>query len=277
VCYHLAQAGRPSSIQQWSNNVTNEEFAQELQTFKHEFITEVIHYFRAENTERGNLAYSRWKERFITFLGQYTPAEAKRFREVAERQVFYGNIYDTPLESFMRDHGKACLAYIDDLKDSVLKGRVSELQEWLRFSVMEGLPAAPTTTLQPVGPDQAVENSIIALEQLTSVKQQLDNNSQKWAGRILWLLFGIWFCVTVIPPAFLFLKYDWNIAEPYTFFNGLFFVVVPVFYRIATNRELSWRAFREELYERKRREIYKQAKFDIEQYDRLVKNQQAET
>ncbi len=106
--------------------MTQKDFANELPRWKHELVDEVIAHYRNDNRERGSLAFSRWKERFGTFLKEHAPDEATRFD--FKTSHIGGAVISFRLsayEDFMRNDGESCIAFIDDLADSVLKGRVT--------------------------------------------------------------------------------------------------------------------------------------------------------
>jgi hypothetical protein len=109
--------------------VTGEEFAQQLQTWKQELIAEVIAHYHANQRERGRLAFERWKERFTAFLENYVPSEAERFRRITHHIMWVIKSAEHPYETFMREDGKNCLAFIDDLADSSMRGRITFSQE----------------------------------------------------------------------------------------------------------------------------------------------------
>jgi len=115
--------------------LTDEEFAQHLHSWKQELIDDVIFHYKAGNTERGGFAFQRWKERFRKFLKQYTPNEAVSF-EIATSHIvgFALRHREHPYERFMRVDGRKCIAFIDDLAESALKGRVEDLQKELAES-----------------------------------------------------------------------------------------------------------------------------------------------
>lgn len=105
-----------------------EEFARQLQNWKQDLINDVVVHFKTRNVERGRIAFDRWKERFTIFLNEKTPGEAVRFEK---KMRHFGHLILTdehPYETFMREDGNTCLAFIDDLMDSALKGRIIEVQ-----------------------------------------------------------------------------------------------------------------------------------------------------
>jgi TIR domain-containing protein len=105
--------------------LTQEEFADQLRRWKQEFVDEVIAHYRNDNRERGRLAFSRWKERFGVFLKEHVTDEAKRFDSATSHIGGYIISYrSSAYENFMRNDGNTCIAFIDDLADSALKGRV---------------------------------------------------------------------------------------------------------------------------------------------------------
>jgi hypothetical protein len=109
--------------------MNEKEFAQQLQNWKQELTDEVVSHYRAGNDERGRLAFERWKERFTTFLKGKIPSEAVRFEEKMRHFGFRPIPGEHPYKRFMREDGNTCFAFIDDLAESALKGRIGDLQE----------------------------------------------------------------------------------------------------------------------------------------------------
>lgn len=109
--------------------MTGDEFAQQLQLLRQELIDEVILHYQRGNDKRGRLAFDRWKERFMGFLQEYVPNEAKRFENEMRHFGFAIISGEHPYETFMREDGENCFAFIDDLAESAVKGRIAELQK----------------------------------------------------------------------------------------------------------------------------------------------------
>jgi hypothetical protein len=110
--------------------LTVKEFVSQLQNWKQELIEEVIAYYRTDNQERGHLAFSRWKSRFGGFLKEHAPEESWRF-DLATSYIG-GSMISRRLsvyENFMRNDGKKCIAFIDELIDSAVKGRITLISE----------------------------------------------------------------------------------------------------------------------------------------------------
>jgi len=105
--------------------MTSEEFVQRLQDWKQELIDDVISHYQVGNKERGRLAYGRWKGRFISFLREYTPEESGNFQQITYHVAYVVKHGEHPLDQFMREDGEKCLAYIDDLAESVSKGHIT--------------------------------------------------------------------------------------------------------------------------------------------------------
>lgn len=105
--------------------MTDDEFAQQLEAYKQEFINDVLSHYKKDNQEQGRLAFQQWKERFTAFLREHTPDEADRF-EIATSDI-EGNVKnnkETIYSSFMRKDGKTCLTFLDGLTGIVSKRRV---------------------------------------------------------------------------------------------------------------------------------------------------------
>ncbi len=108
--------------------MTGEEFAKHLHEWKREFEGGVIVHFRSGDRERGNLAFERWKERFTSFLKEHAPDEANRFIRKTTHFIWVAKPDESEYKRFMREDGDTCLAFIDDLEESILKGYVELIQ-----------------------------------------------------------------------------------------------------------------------------------------------------
>jgi|ERR1043166_4391158 hypothetical protein len=103
--------------------MSNEEFLQGLSLFRRELLKVIGHYAQ-NDCERGDLAYSRWTERFKKFLG-VLPGERKRW----EGQFSYVGLAGTRVresrrERFMRVYGKKAIAFIGDLEEEISRGLI---------------------------------------------------------------------------------------------------------------------------------------------------------
>ena len=109
--------------------MTRQEFVEELLSCKKELEEEVISRFQKGEIERGEFAFDRWRDELTRFLQEHAPDEAARF-EKEMQQLGYVIVPDEDAYTrFMREQGKACLAFLDELNDSALKGRVTSLEE----------------------------------------------------------------------------------------------------------------------------------------------------
>jgi hypothetical protein len=109
--------------------MTKEDFAREIQRWKQELTDEVLAHYRKGHTERGKLAFARWKERLAAFLRQQAPGEAER---LDREMTHYGSVLihgEHPYDTFMREDGDRTLAFLDDLAESALKGRIPGLAD----------------------------------------------------------------------------------------------------------------------------------------------------
>jgi hypothetical protein len=104
--------------------VQQQEFLSALQVWKKEFTDYVISEFRANNEHRGEFAFSRWKERFISFLTENAPKEALRFRSKTNHIAWSVKKGEPPLDKFMRQDGKRCIEFIEDLVKAVQNDQV---------------------------------------------------------------------------------------------------------------------------------------------------------
>jgi hypothetical protein len=102
-----------------------QELAKKLRTWKQRFSSEVLSHYQADNAQRGRFAFDRWKIRFTDFLSQEIPQEATRFQK---EMTYFGGLVtvygESPYDEFMREDGKRCVAFIDDLTEAVLKGHI---------------------------------------------------------------------------------------------------------------------------------------------------------
>jgi hypothetical protein len=115
--------------------LNREEFARRLQGWKQELIDDVISYYLVGDSKRGRFAFSRWKERFTAFLKENIPDESIRFEQATTHFAWIARPSEHPYDEFLREDGETCFAFIDDLADSILKGRLAydELKPSKRF------------------------------------------------------------------------------------------------------------------------------------------------
>jgi predicted nucleotide-binding protein len=118
-----------------SADIIKEDFIQRLEGWRQELIDDVIDFYRRGSKERGDLAFARWKERFTAFLKTHNPQEAARFQALTYHIGYVIKLGEHSYDRFMREDGNNCLAFIDDLIDSVLKDRVTFLQVKFRTEV----------------------------------------------------------------------------------------------------------------------------------------------
>jgi len=104
--------------------LNKEIILQELSARRQELLNEVIPHFRSGNAERGRIAFRRWKERFADFLRVHIPTETSHFEAAMTHYAFAVSPGEHPYDMFMREDGNTCLAIIDDLADSIQKGRI---------------------------------------------------------------------------------------------------------------------------------------------------------
>ena len=106
-----------------------EEFVRRVSSFKEELFEEVISFYQLGNKERGHLAFSRWSERLTGFLNEFVPQEAGRFRQKTTHFAWVAKRNEEPYDEFMREDGETCIAFIEDLIESALKGRLTFVGE----------------------------------------------------------------------------------------------------------------------------------------------------
>jgi diguanylate cyclase (GGDEF)-like protein len=104
--------------------VTAEEFVIRISQYKEELFTEVIPLYQEGNKERGRMAFRRWRERFEEFLKETTPDEAAQFMIKMTHFAWVAKPNEHPFDQFMREDGETCIAFLDDLQDATLKGRI---------------------------------------------------------------------------------------------------------------------------------------------------------
>lgn len=106
-----------------------ENLVSALATWKQELLEDVIAFYRSGNEDRGRLAFTRWKERFTTFLEKTVPSEASHFQALTFHIAWLVKPGEHPYDRFMREDGSRCLAFIEDLSEAVLKGQIAELEK----------------------------------------------------------------------------------------------------------------------------------------------------
>lgn len=162
--------------------VIEQEFAQELEKWKLELSEEVINHYREGNEDRGHLSFTRWKERFLAFLKEHIPTEADRLQLLTFHIVAVAKRGEHPLQRFMREDGDKCLAFIDDLAESVRKGRV-KLQE-----------KSFTDTSVPMSGSESTNSNLASMREesgkplivvITALEEELDyllDHDYSWSG-----------------------------------------------------------------------------------------------
>jgi hypothetical protein len=108
--------------------LTNKEFVNQLQSWKQEFIEDVISHYKADNAERGRFAFSRWKQRLAIFLKENAPSEASRFELATSHiggYIISWSRRESAYTNFMRNDGNTCLGFIDELIESAVRGHIT--------------------------------------------------------------------------------------------------------------------------------------------------------
>lgn len=111
------------------------------------------------------------------------------------------------------------------------------------------------------------EEAVTALE---TIKVNLDRKAQQMARRNLWvyisLLVIVWIVLAVLTYCL-----TWNVMEPWTYFTGIGITLGSYIYFAITQREISPTAIYEQIVRSKKRKLYQEFGFDLEGYERLVK------
>lgn len=102
---------------------TQGKFLEILESMRQQLIDEIFAYYKTNRIERGKQAYQRWKEQFEDFLQDYLPEEVIRFQNTP-RQLIVTSSSETANNLFLRTKGNPCLEYINELEDSIRKGRI---------------------------------------------------------------------------------------------------------------------------------------------------------
>jgi hypothetical protein len=152
------------------NQVTNEEFVQQLQRWQQELVADVISHYQNDDRRRGDLAFVRWKERFAAFLNTHTPSEAVRFAALTSHMLWYGLRNETPYSEFMRVDGKNCLAFIQDLTDASMKGYIV---------IADGEPRKPQGRKQRSSAGQIEEVNVRDSEEARNLKSLIDKHKSR--------------------------------------------------------------------------------------------------
>lgn len=104
--------------------MTADEFISSLKDWRQQLSADVFPHYINGDEDRGGLAFNRWKGRFTNFLRENAPDEADRFDTITTHLMTMYDPDESPYEGFMRQDGNQCLAFIDDLIESVQKGYV---------------------------------------------------------------------------------------------------------------------------------------------------------
>lgn len=106
-----------------------ETFVRGASSFREELFEEVMAIYQSGDKDRGRLAFSLWRERLMDFLRETAPKEAERFQQKTTHIAWVAKRDEAPYEEFMREDGETCIAFIEGLIESALKGRLKFVGE----------------------------------------------------------------------------------------------------------------------------------------------------
>lgn len=147
------------------------------------------------------------------------------------------------------------------LSDCVLK--ISELQKSFRIQVLE----------------EEIETIQLELNALRKQQQALDNIAKKESNKISWF-FALFALTSLSFWAYLvFVKYDWNKMEPWTYISLLIVAFLNAIYYAIFERNLTSENLRQEKFEKIKSHNYDLHKFDMTCFNRieqLIKDKEVE-
>lgn len=133
--------------------MSTEDFILGVNQYREELFTDVIPFYQEGNKERGRMAFHRWRERFAGFLSETAPDEARQFVQKMTHIAWVVKPNEHPFDEFMREDGETCIAFLDDLEDASLKGRIS-------FKATKQVQASPD--------HKAIQRKMVEIQHLAS-------------------------------------------------------------------------------------------------------------
>ena len=77
------------------------------------------------------------------------------------------------------------------------------------------------------------------------------------ANRSSWWFVGFSVTVLVVLAVLIFIVFDWNIREPWTFLSGFLLIVINLFYFARYKSKLDSQGFRERRLEKEKKKLYR--------------------
>lgn len=92
------------------------EVLEKLQTFRDRLESDVVHAYQQRGSSFGRERFSAWKTQFSKFLDQNLPGTSSRLSAKLHKSVYVIRRGESDAETFMRDDGEPCFAFIDSLR-----------------------------------------------------------------------------------------------------------------------------------------------------------------
>ena len=93
------------------------QFDEQLSELKQAFAEKVLLPLQSDSRAQGMNAYAAWRAAFLSFLEQYLPADADRFRKLTtQSEPHANNQKENAYHRFMREEGRICLTLMETLK-----------------------------------------------------------------------------------------------------------------------------------------------------------------
>lgn len=115
-----------------------------------------------------------------------------------------------------------------------------------------------------------LEIAMSQAQELSGIKDRLDNNARKDVKIILWIFPSV--CVLLwIALGVLILRVGWDKIEPWTYLIGFGWPLASYLFFVATQRSFSPAAIYEQLVAWRKEKVYQEAGFDVEKYEQARK------
>lgn len=92
-----------------------EEIVDQLETFKHRLVDDVLAAYKSRGSEYGHERFSSWRRQITKFLDQNLPGAASKLDSKLHKIAFFRNRNESDADVFIREYGAPSDAFIDSL------------------------------------------------------------------------------------------------------------------------------------------------------------------
>lgn len=92
-----------------------EEIIDQLETFKHRLVKDVLAAYQSRGAEYGHERFSSWRRQITKFLDQNLPSAASKLDSKLHKVVFFRNRSESDADVFIREDGALSEAFIDSI------------------------------------------------------------------------------------------------------------------------------------------------------------------